>query len=107
MTNEQLIAKIKAIIKDDDIRRYTVHVDNSNYVTVWRCDLSNPRGLLIQTEELCALPDMTEELDLRPYMRMFQVTETKGGDVWKYFSVRSKVYKTGPWICMHREIEIV
>ena len=114
MTNEQLIVKLKTIIKDDDINKYAVNTDFNDVLRVIKFDLNDLKCIMYQAEDLCKMSDMSEEIDLRGYMRLFEVTlvcnNGQGGEeteVLRYCSTRENVYKNGPWrFITHKEIEI-
>lgn len=105
MTNQQLIEKIKEIIKDDNILKYYVREYDDDIIII-KDDLNNLKSLTCYVEKLVSISDMTEELDLRPYMRKFQITLSKTKEVWFYYSMRNRVYKDSSYTFRHTEVEI-
>ncbi len=105
MTNQQLIKKIKEIIKDDNIMRYYVFTKEDNII-ISRFNLQDPINTYKEEEVLCKISDMSEELELRPFMRKFQVTETDTQEVHYHFSMIERLDKTLGYKFKHKEVEI-
>ena len=106
MTNQQLIEKIKETAQNHNLSNYFAYISRDNNLVVARFNPKDPISYPWIALISCDASDMTEELDLRPLMRKFQVTDLKTQEVTYHFALTEHILKTLGYRCRYQEVEI-